>query len=49
MYSRDPLVIYREKLEQDVTTSSDHYENIQSTNWNSVRFKLPPPGSDIGM
>jgi len=48
MYSRDPLVIYREKLEQDVTTSSDHYENIQSTNWNSVRFKLPPPGSDIG-
>ena len=48
MYSRDPLVIYREKLEQDVTTSNDHYENIQSTNWNSVRFKLPPPGSDIG-
>ena len=48
MYSRDPLVIYTEKLEQDATASNDHYENIQSTNWNSVRFKLPPPGSDIG-
>jgi glutamate--cysteine ligase catalytic subunit len=48
MYVRDPLVVYREKLEQDNTLSNDHYENIQSTNWNSVRFKLPPPGSDIG-
>eukprot|EP00812_Abedinium_dasypus_P011649 NODE_51_length_2387_cov_309.810892.p1 GENE.NODE_51_length_2387_cov_309.810892~~NODE_51_length_2387_cov_309.810892.p1 ORF type:complete len:753 (+),score=153.23 NODE_51_length_2387_cov_309.810892:90-2261(+) len=48
MYVRDPLVVYRELLEQDHTTTNDHFENIQSTNWNSVRFKLPPPGSSIG-
>lgn len=28
MYSRDPLVIYEEKLEQDVVTSADHCEYI---------------------
>ena len=28
--------------------SSDHFENIQSTNWQTVRFKPPTPGSSIG-
>lgn len=48
LFIRDPLVIYEEKLEQDNETSTDHFENIQSTNWNTVRFKPPPPGTDIG-
>lgn len=48
LYIREPLVVYEEKIEQDNTTSTDHFENIQSTNWNTVRFKLPPPGTDIG-
>lgn len=48
LYVRDPLVIYNEKLVQDHTQEIDHFENIQSTNWNSMRFKLPPPGTDIG-
>lgn len=48
LYIRDPLTIYEEKIELDNTLSSDHFENIQSTNWNTVRFKPPPPGSDIG-
>lgn len=26
----------------------DHLQNIQSTNWQTVRFKPPPPGSPIG-
>lgn len=48
LFIRDPLVIYNEDLNQDNTESIDHFENIQSTNWNTVRFKLPPPGTDIG-
>ncbi|KAI0565624.1 Glutamate--cysteine ligase [Gracilaria domingensis] len=48
LFIRDPLVIYEEKVEQDNATSTDHFENIQSTNWNTVRFKPPPPGTDIG-
>lgn len=48
LYIRDPLVIYKEGVEQDNSKSTDHFENIQSTNWNTVRFKLPPPGTDIG-
>lgn len=48
LFVRDPLAIYKEKVEQDNTTSTDHFENIQSTNWNTVRFKPPPPGTDIG-
>ncbi|CAN8067831.1 unnamed protein product [Agarophyton chilense] len=48
LFIRDPLVIYEEKLEQDNESSTDHFENIQSTNWNTVRFKPPPPGTDIG-
>ena len=26
----------------------DHFENIQSTNWQTMRFKPPPPGDKIG-
>jgi len=48
LWSRDPLVIYEEGLDQDDEKSSDHFENIQSTNWQTVRFKPPPPGSSIG-
>lgn len=48
LYIRDPLVIYGDLVEQDNETSTDHFENIQSTNWNTVRFKPPPPGTDIG-
>lgn len=48
LFIRDPLAIYKEKVEQDNETSADHFENIQSTNWNTVRFKPPPPGTDIG-
>ncbi|KAL1919721.1 uncharacterized protein VTP21DRAFT_1652 [Calcarisporiella thermophila] len=48
LFIRDPLVIYQELLEQDDTTSSDHFENIQSTNWQNMRFKPPPPNSNIG-
>ncbi len=43
LFIRDPLVIFRELLDQDDQASSDHFENIQSTNWQTMRFKPPPP------
>ncbi|KAI9281284.1 glutamate-cysteine ligase-domain-containing protein [Umbelopsis sp. AD052] len=48
LFIRDPLVIFRELLDQDDNVSSDHFENIQSTNWQTMRFKPPPPNSSIG-
>ncbi|KAG5513662.1 hypothetical protein PMAC_000700 [Pneumocystis sp. 'macacae'] len=48
LFIRDPLVIFSDLLTQDNKTESGHFENIQSTNWHAVRFKPPPPGTDIG-
>ncbi|TPX63001.1 glutamate---cysteine ligase [Powellomyces hirtus] len=45
LFIRDPLVVFQELLEQDDELSSDHFENIQSTNWQSMRFKPPPPSA----
>lgn len=39
-------MVFEELLEQDNHTSSDHFENIQSTNWQTMRFKPPPPNND---
>ncbi|CCJ30240.1 unnamed protein product, partial [Pneumocystis jirovecii] len=48
LFIRDPLVIFSDLLIQDNKTESGHFENIQSTNWHAMRFKPPPPGTDIG-
>ncbi|XP_043919687.1 glutamate--cysteine ligase catalytic subunit [Protopterus annectens] len=48
LFIRDPLTLYEEKIHLDDTKESDHFENIQSTNWQTMRFKPPPPNSDIG-
>ncbi|KAJ1673745.1 glutamate--cysteine ligase, partial [Spiromyces aspiralis] len=48
LFIRDPIVIFEELLDQDNTKSSDHFENIQSTNWQNVRFKPPSPDSATG-
>ncbi|KAJ2539244.1 glutamate--cysteine ligase [Coemansia sp. RSA 1933] len=48
LFIRDPLVIFEELLDQDDAVTADHFENIQSTNWQNVRFKPPPPNSPIG-
>ncbi|EGG25237.1 glutamate-cysteine ligase [Cavenderia fasciculata] len=48
LFIRDPLVIYSDKITIDDAKNADHFENIQSTNWQTVRFKPPPPHSDIG-
>ena len=48
LFIRDPLVVFQELLQVDDTKSSDHFENIQSTNWQTMRFKPPTPNSEIG-
>jgi glutamate--cysteine ligase catalytic subunit len=48
LFIRDPIVIFSEDLKELDLTKTDHFENIQSTNWQHMRFKPPPAGSDIG-
>ncbi|CAI5725753.1 unnamed protein product [Hyaloperonospora brassicae] len=43
LFIRDPLVIYEQRLHLDNECETDHFENIQSTNWQTVRWKPPPP------
>jgi glutamate--cysteine ligase catalytic subunit len=43
LFTRDPLVIFEDMIELDDNTRTEHFENIQSTNWNTCRWKPPPP------
>jgi Glutamate-cysteine ligase len=44
LFTRDPLVIFEHGVsEVDDEEQTDHFENIQSTNWQTVRWKPPPP------
>jgi len=43
IFTRDPLVIFEGNIEMDDETHTDHFENIQSTNWQTCRWKPPPP------
>ncbi|XP_065197104.1 LOW QUALITY PROTEIN: glutamate--cysteine ligase catalytic subunit-like [Sycon ciliatum] len=45
LFIRDPLTLFSEQIDQSTTTESNHFENIQSTNWQSMRFKPPPASS----
>lgn len=48
LFIRDPVSLFQEKIHQSTDEDTDHFENIQSTNWQSMRFKPPPPHSTIG-
>lgn len=48
LFIRDPIVIFAEDLKELDLTKTDHFENLQSTNWQHMRFKPPPSGNDIG-
>jgi glutamate--cysteine ligase catalytic subunit len=48
LFIRDPIVIFSEDLKVLDPEGSNHFENIQSTNWQHMRFKPPPPDADIG-
>jgi glutamate--cysteine ligase catalytic subunit len=45
---RDTISLFGEKVNQNDDVDTDHFENIQSTNWQTMRFKPPPPNSAIG-
>lgn len=48
LFIRDPISLFSEKASVTDETDTDHFENIQSTNWQTMRFKPPPPNSSIG-
>lgn len=48
LFIRDPIVVFNEDLQELDLDKVDHFENLQSTNWQHMRFKPPPHGSDIG-
>ncbi|KAH7132260.1 glutamate-cysteine ligase, partial [Dendryphion nanum] len=48
LFIRDPIVVFAEDLESLDLSKADHFENLQSTNWQHMRFKPPPPGTDMG-
>ncbi|XP_067014301.2 glutamate--cysteine ligase isoform X1 [Anabrus simplex] len=48
LFIRDTVSLFSEKVHQDDERDTDHFENIQSTNWQTMRFKPPPPNSSIG-
>ncbi|KAL3943383.1 MAG: hypothetical protein SGBAC_002549 [Bacillariaceae sp.] len=44
LYIRDPLVVFNGAVEEvDDEVQTEHFESIQSTNWQTVRWKPPPP------
>ena len=48
LFIRDPIVVFAEDLKELDLDKTDHFENLQSTNWQHMRFKPPPPGNDTG-
>jgi len=49
LFNRDPLVVYSDKINVENTETTNHFENLQSTNWNNSRFKPPPSfDSEVG-
>jgi glutamate--cysteine ligase catalytic subunit len=48
LFIRDPIVVFNEDLQTLDLSKADHFENLQSTNWQHMRFKPPPPGSETG-
>lgn len=48
LFIRDPIVVFAEDLMELDLNKTDHFENIQSTNWQHMRFKPPPADNSIG-
>ncbi|KAI8871656.1 glutamate--cysteine ligase catalytic subunit-like protein [Ramicandelaber brevisporus] len=43
LFTRDPIMVYDHQTGGNEDDESDQFECLQSTNWNSMRFKPPPP------
>ena len=48
LFIRDPIVVFSEDLKELDLSKTDHFENLQSTNWQHMRFKPPPQNNDTG-
>lgn len=48
LFIRDPIVVFAEDLTALDLSKTDHFENLQSTNWQHMRFKPPPSDNSIG-
>ncbi|KAI9776894.1 MAG: Zn finger-containing GTPase- Activating Protein for ARF [Candelina submexicana] len=48
LFIRDPIVIFNEDLKNLDLSKTDHFENLQSTNWQHMRFKPPPHDESTG-
>jgi glutamate--cysteine ligase catalytic subunit len=48
LFIRDPLVVFNEDLKELDLEKTDHFENLQSTNWQHMRFKPPPHDEATG-
>ncbi|KAF8822695.1 glutamate-cysteine ligase, catalytic subunit domain-containing protein [Cardiosporidium cionae] len=46
LFIRDPVILMTESLDESHSLFLTHFDNIQSSNWNSVRFKPPPSFTD---
>ena len=47
LFCRDPLVIFEGAVaELDDAEATEHWENLQSTNWRTMRWKPPPTKPD---
>jgi len=42
LFIRDPILAFRERIEQNDVESSEHFDSVLSTNWNNMRLKPPP-------
>ncbi|KAJ8935579.1 hypothetical protein NQ318_000846, partial [Aromia moschata] len=42
LFIRDTVSLFSEKVHQNDEDDTDHFENIQSTNWQTMRFKRAP-------
>lgn len=45
LYCRDPLVAFEGQTDMK-DKNADHFESVQSTNWQTCRWKPPPPQTD---
>merc|ERR1712232_1159580 len=41
LFSRDPVVVFKDRLHSEAK-SNEHFENLNSMNWQTVRLKPPP-------
>ena len=42
LFIRDPLIVFDDDLEKVNLNESKHFDQIQTTNWQALRFKPPP-------